>query len=374
MKILVISDNYPSKRNPSMGIFVYNLIQQFAKIGHEVTVISPESIKRRLSRTKGNYGSELAKVYRPIFLPASNKKFFNFNTNSIGEIFQSNAVSRVVRKSKIQFDVVYAHFMSNTFVAVRALSTYGKPIYGAIGEYDNLRIRKSFYSREKYLKYLNQVSGFIAVSPQIKSRLINYGANEEKITVKQNAVDFSVFYKRDKIVMREKYGFPLSKKIIIFVGRFLHNKGPLRVVKATDGIKDLGIILVGDGKQEVENDKIIFKGKVNFAKVPELLSAADVFVLPTLHEGSCNAIVEAMACGLPIVSSDIPEVRVQCNSSYSILVDPLDVQEIQKAITAIIADENVLKKMSQNALIASEKFNIVERAESILSFISKKED
>tara|TARA_R110001592_G_scaffold56347_1_gene171882 strand:- start:26141 stop:27292 length:1152 start_codon:yes stop_codon:yes gene_type:complete len=371
MKILIVSDNYPSERFPSMGVFVYNLIQQFAKIGHEVTVISPQSQKRRFSKPKGEYGLELAKVYRPFFFSASDKDFLIFNTNSIGEKFQAIAITKVVKKYNIQFDVVYAHFLSNAFVAVRALRSYGKPIFAAIGEYDNLKVRKEYYSKATYLKYLNQINGFIAVSPQIKMRLIEYGAIDERIIVKPNAVDFSLFHKRDKLLMRKKYGFSATDKLIIFVGRFLHNKGPIRVIEATDRLENLGLIMVGDGPQEIVGENVIFKGKVNFSQVPELLSAADLFVLPTLHEGSCNAIVEAMACGLPIVSSDIPEIKVQCSPSFSRLVNPLSVRQIEKAISEIIKDDKLLLGMSNYALEASKDFDIVERAQSILSFIGK---
>lgn len=371
MKILVISNNYPSVTAPTYGVFVYNLVQQFAKLGHEVVVIAnrgrlglPWAKKQKVS-----YGEELATVYYPKSISASNKQIFNFNTHHIGERNAVRAIKKVVQKNDIQFDVVYAHFLVNGFMAVKALSDYGKPIFVAEGELKNINLRRTYYDPVVYSSLISKINGFISVSPQIEDNLVEVGVSPDKIIIKPNAVDLTHFYKRSKIKMRKKHGLPLDKKLVIFVGRFVKDKGPIRVLNAIEKIENVNAIFVGGGSQKLESDKIVFKNKVTIDLVPELLCAADLFVLPTLHEGSCNAIVEAMACGLPIVSSDIPEIRFQCDPSCSILVDPMNVGAIEKAITEIISDENKQEEMSKAALGYSKQFEITKRAESILEFI-----
>lgn len=370
MNILVVSNNYPSKERPSRGTFVYNLIQQFARLGHTVHIIAPEGIiSKNYFKEKKDYGIELGKVYRPKFLNASEKSVFGYNTYRIGELGQIKAVRRVVKRHKIEFDVVYAHFLTNAFIAVEALSEYKRPIYAAIGEYNNLEVRKAYYSNDYFSKMLKKISGYIAVSPQIKDRLVGYGVQENKIMIKPNAVNLEVFYPRNKLEMRSKYNLPKDMMLAIFVGRFIENKGPKMLLEAAENLAELGLVFVGRGPQLLEGDHIVYKGSVPSEKVPELLSAADVFVLPTWHEGSCNAIVEAMACGLPIISSDIPEIRFQCNPSFSILVDPMDVQAIESAIDSIVSNKEKSAEMSSNALQYAKKFEISERAMSILNFI-----
>ncbi|MBM1106765.1 glycosyltransferase family 4 protein [Aurantibacter crassamenti] len=374
MNILVISNNYPSESMPSRGVFVYKLIQQFVKLGHQVSVISPEGISFNPKKnTKKSYGNELATVYRPKYLSASAKNIFGFNTYRIGEQGQVWAVERTIKEYKIEFDIVYAHFLSNTFIALQATSTYGKPVFAAVGEYNNIDVRRAYYSTNYYAKMLSRVTGFIAVSPQIVDKLVSLGVDENKISMKPNGVDFNLFFKQDKIEMRKKHGLPLDKRLAIFVGRFVETKGPLKLLAAAENIKNLGLILVGSGEQQLESEKIVFKNKVASNVVPELLSAADVFVLPTHHEGSSNAIVEAMACGLPIVSSDLPEIRVQCNDSFSILVDPLNEEAINIAISAILSNPEKTEEMSRYALENSKKFDITKRAKDILDFITTME-
>ncbi len=370
MKVLVVSNNYPTERMPYHGTFVYQLIQQFAKLGHEVTVIRPTYlIPKKVLLKKYNYGEELATVYRPKYLSTSAKSIFGYNTYHIGERFQMNAVKKVVEKNKIEFDVVYAHFFTNAFIAIGALASYNKPIFAAIGEYLHIDIRRAYYKPEFYNKTIAKIAGFIAVSPQIKEKLLSLGINEEKIVVRPNGVNFNVFFPRDKNKMRKKYKLPLDKKLVIFVGRLYKDKGPKKLLEAVESIDGVNLIFVGTGEEELQSEKIVFKERVPAKQVPELLSAADVFALPTLHEGSCNAIVEAMACGLPIVSSDIPEVRVQCKPSFSVLVDPLNVEAIHGAIEGIVCDQKKMDLMSEKALEHAKQFDIWERAENILKFL-----
>ena len=370
MKILVVSNNYPTEKKPYHGTFVYQLIQQFAKLGHEVTVIRPTYlIPKKIMWKKESYGEELATVYRPKYLSTSAKSLFGYNTYHIGERFQMNAVKKIVEKHNIEFDVVYAHFFTNAFIAIGALASYNKPIFAAIGEYLHIDIRRAYYKPEFYSKTISKIAGFVAVSPQIRDKLLSLGISEEKIVVRPNGVNFNAFFQRNKDEMRKKYKLPLDKKLIIFVGRFYKDKGPKKLLEAVERIDGARLVFVGSGEEELRSEKIVFKDRVPSNQVPELLSAADVFVLPTLHEGSCNAIVEAMACGLPIVSSDIPEIRVQCDPSFAILVDPLDVDAIHAAIDGIVGNQERLNKMSEKALEHSKQFDIRERAKSILKFL-----
>jgi len=210
----------------------------------------------------------------------------------------------------------------------------------------------------------------IAVSEMIKEKLIDMKVSQDKIIVEPNGVDFEVYYKRKNIKeLREKYNLPQNKTLVMFLGHFIENKGPLRLVKAAEGIEKIGLVMVGEGKQNPESTDVVFKQKVPRSCVPELLSASDIFVLPTQHEGSSNAIIEAMACGLPIISSDIPEIRVQCTSDFSILVDPNDISQIRTALEKLLVNEQLRDKMSLHAIEHAQKFSIERRTERIIKFI-----
>jgi glycosyltransferase involved in cell wall biosynthesis len=368
MRILVVSNNYPSLEYPARGVFVYNLVQQFCKLGHEVTVICSKNILATGTKKVKSYGEENCTVYRPSYFSLSNKQIGPFNTYRVGEISQIKSIKKNLKKHNLEFDFVYAHFMMNGICALNALKHYNKPFFVAIGESDLIGLTK-MYPRDYFKQSIKQIRGFVAVSNKLKKQLMDFGVSENNIFMKPNAVDLTKFYKRNKVVMRKKYKLPMDLKLVAFVGRFLPHKGPLRVLEAVKNLDNVGGLFMGDGPQQPVGSSVVFNKSVPSYAIPELLSAADIFVLPTQREGSCNAIAEAIACGLPVVSSKIPEVMDQCHPSFSILVDPLDVTAIEKAIDSILNNDGRRAEMSKNALKYSKNLEIRERAASILNFI-----
>lgn len=80
------------------------------------------------------------------------------------------------------------------------------------------------------------------------------------------------------------------------------------------------------------------------------LNAADFFVLPTLAEGCCNAIIEALACGLPVISSNLPFNDDILDENNSIKINPMDIQALRESMTMLIEDELLRNRLSDGAL------------------------
>lgn len=146
MKILVVSNNYPSEQTPAYGVFVYTLVQKFCEMGHEVTVVSPQLFWHRLKKGE-QYGKERARVFRPAIPSFSAKKIGPYNTFHLTQWFHKMAIQRTVRKYKLEFDAVYCHFFRNAFAAVGALEHYNKPFIAAIGENLVIDLLKNWYKQ-----------------------------------------------------------------------------------------------------------------------------------------------------------------------------------------------------------------------------------
>jgi glycosyltransferase involved in cell wall biosynthesis len=99
------------------------------------------------------------------------------------------------------------------------------------------------------------------------------------------------------------------------------------------------------------------------------LSAADVFVLPTLKEGCSNSVLEALFCGLPIVSSDLPFNHTILDDQVAILADPYDVRAITQAIVSLIDSPERRQEMGEAALRKSKSFRLADRASNVLAFL-----
>src|SRR5690606_17409441 len=144
----------------------YRLVQEFVHQGNNVTVISPQKIQLT-KKNKSSYGKEIAKVYRPKILSLSNKSVLGYNTYNVSRYTKVSAIRRCVRQNKLEYDVIYCHFISNALFVAEALKDTTKPIYVAVGEYNNIDIIKSYYKKQDYFQFFRKITGFIAVSPQI---------------------------------------------------------------------------------------------------------------------------------------------------------------------------------------------------------------
>jgi glycosyltransferase involved in cell wall biosynthesis len=130
-----------------------------------------------------------------------------------------------------------------------------------------------------------------------------------------------------------------------------------------------GLLFVGAGPIQPRGRNVLFRGVLEHAELPEMLSAADVFVLPTLMEGSCNAVLEALACGLPVVTSRGEFNDDIVDDSVAIRVDPLSIREIGQAVDTLRRDPALREAMSQNAVGRIRDFDINIRAERILKWL-----
>src|SRR5690606_11951590 len=135
------------------------------------------------------------------------------------------------------------------------------------------------------------------------------------------------------------------------VGRFVEVKGANRLSNAIEmvGSDKISSIFIGKGDLKPTCEGILYQGTLQYNKIPEYLSAADIFVLPTLAEGCCNAIIEAMACGLPIVSSNRPFNDDILNSTCSIRINPNKEDEIASAIQTLYENKDLRNKLSKGS-------------------------
>ena len=127
--------------------------------------------------------------------------------------------------------------------------------------------------------------------------------------------------------MRKELGIGENEFVVIFVGHFIERKGPQRVDDAVKDIPGITTLFIGQGDFK-PNSNCAFCGPVPHERLAKYLSAADVFVLPTLAEGCCNAILEAVCCGVPVISSNLCFNDDILDDSYSIRVDPMNVNSL----------------------------------------------
>ena len=367
--------NYPA------NTFLEQLVKAFADNGIECDVVAPYApLVNFLSGKAYNppsYDKRITEannavnVYCPTFFCPAGRKRFGIDFALMYQKRHCRAAEKLLKKLNKEYDAFYAHFISPSALTAAELGRkYKKPVFFAYGE-SSFDIVSKTYSLTYVREQLKDVSGVVAVSSHNRKELIkNNVIKEDKIKVFPNAVNSAAFFAMDKSAARDSLGIDQNDFVIAFVGHFDNRKGSLRVSEALTHLDGVKSIFIGKGEASPTCDGVLFCGQLSHDKIVEYLNAADVFVLPTLAEGCCNAIVEALACGLPVVSSDLPFNDDILTYENSIRVDPNDIDAIANAIKMLRDNAELRQKMAEAALETAKSLTIQKRAENILKFMN----
>lgn len=377
--IVVVAGNYPSPGRQIL-VFVQELVHALIDLGLKVTVVAPQSLTHSVLHKQlllPNYSTAKTEngvqynVYRPYTITAGNNRILSKFTNWLNTII----LSSVIKKQNP--DILYTHFWSSTLLVYKFANVNNIPLFVACGEGDNA-LEDMFRSlTEKNLDLLSHtVTGVISVSSENKRKCIEYGlVDKDSIEVFPNCVNTSIFKKTDPGQFRKQLGLNEDDFLVAFVGGFIPRKGPDRIAKAISQLNDPNIKAFFIGKPfegypfDFDCPGIIYKGPMDHALIPQYLNCADVFVMPTQNEGCCNAIVEALAMGIPVISSDRPFNDDILNDENSIRINPNNVQEIANAIKILKDNPMLCKRMKEYSISKHNQYSISSRAYSILSFI-----
>lgn len=387
MRLCVISGDYPSKGRP-MYVFVEQLVNQLVSQGVEVSVIAPQSITRHLIRhvpilPKRNtvfIGDKSYIVYRPLSVTFSNAPSIVLR---LLDKINYHGLKRIIN----QIDngtpfVFYGHFWENAYTVRRYARTHGIPLFVACGEGDGaLEGFATRLSTNEKKRFSRLVNGVISVSSANKKKCVDYGLSyEDRIIVLPNAIDTGLFRKSHLRNIREELGVKDSDFLIAYTGAFINRKGSSRLAEAISSLSDPTIKVMFIGRTRPTDDAtphcpgIVLKKELEHNEIPDYLFAADAFCLPSLNEGCSNAIVEAIACGLPVISSNLPFNDDILDESNSILINPLDVGEIASAIRILKDNKSLREHLSQGSINIAKSLDLTERAKCIIRFIKKTVD
>jgi sugar transferase (PEP-CTERM/EpsH1 system associated) len=205
----------------------------------------------------------------------------------------------------------------------------------------------------------------------------------QRIGVMYNGVDTQRFAPSSKSrnAMREELGFPQGSFVVGSVGRLVPIKDYLTLLKAaamlTESGIDVRVLLVGSGPEREKLQRAAsdwLDGRVFFAgdsdRVPEMLNAMDTFVLPSLGEGMSNTVLEAMACGLPVIATKVggnPEIIEEERTGW--LFTPGNVEWLADKLKLLVRDPALIHHVSMTARErAIESFSLDRMLENYRNF------
>jgi glycosyltransferase involved in cell wall biosynthesis len=225
----------------------------------------------------------------------------------------------------------------------------------------------------------------ITISQSSKIDLIkHYKAKPENIHIISPAIDTSYFKPVSNIVInniKEKY--EIRGRYIVFIGsnhKYKNLKNLVKAFSVMQAKEDVMLVIIGKKdklnketysfiRENKLDGRIIFTGYIESSDLKDLLASASLFVLPSLYEGFGIPLLEAMACGVPIITSNVssmPEVV----GNAGLLVDPLNHFEIAEKMQAVINNDDMAKQMIQKGFNQVQAFNLNRSADAFISIVN----
>lgn len=317
MNVLIVSHLFPNPAEPLKGVFVRELA--LAQAAHcRVEVVAPVSWFPLLRSRRGvprHLELRGVRVHHPRYLAAP-AVLFGLRWKAYSRAF--SRVSLRIAKP----DVVHAHWV---YPDARAAWSWSEArdahkvitIHGHAGAGLELPLR----FRPHHFHALAGADRIITVSDQLKERLkADYSVPDDRVSVIHNGVDPGLFFAGPQEMARRKLGIPLNKRVVICVARLATEKRLDDLVMAMAGCRqhDWQLYVLGEGpmKSQIEatrnglglENRVFLPGGVGHELLPDWYRAADLFCLSSAHEGCPVVVHEALACGLPIVSTRVGAV------------------------------------------------------------------
>ncbi|MBF0109882.1 MAG: glycosyltransferase [Magnetococcales bacterium] len=333
MNILTFTTLYPNDSQPNHGLFVEHRVRRVAASGEaRVRVLAPVAWFPSTHPRFGNYAG-LARVPRtdlrhglridhPRF-PLIPKIGMNLTPWTMAAAM-IGPVGDILRQG-FAIDLIDAHFLYPDGVAAALLGQwFDRPVVLTGRGTDITLIPNHRIPRRMIAWACRKAKAVITVCNALKQALIPLGIPEEHIRVLPNGVDLELFRPLDRDAARRELG--IEGTTLLSVGHLVRRKGhdiPIRALPSLPGVRL--VVAGGGGTFEDDNelvlkrlardlgvaDRVCFAGPVPQARLPMHYSAADILVLASTREGWANVLLEAMACGLPVIASNVwgtPEV------------------------------------------------------------------
>lgn len=344
---IVIDARMVTDQMHGIARYTYNLVNRLVRIDQKnyYTLL-----------VNGSYFSVFKDIKTNVSLQPVRSKFI-----SIGEQIELPVILK-----KLKADLFHSpSFVAPLYPACKLIMTIHDMNHMSFPQYYSM-IHQLYY---QYIVKPSAVKAkkIITVS-QFSRKEINrwLGVPREKIKVTYNGVEDRYTVIDDLAALREVNGkYRLPEKFILYIGNKKPHKNVGRLIEAYAKLKtNYYLILSGDPDEQLNTlvseldlaAKVKFIGNVPDQDLPQLYNLADLFVFPSLYEGFGLPPLEAMACGTPVITSNVsslPEVVGEAG----ITVNPNNVDELANAINKVLVDEKLRKNMIEEGLKQARKFN-----------------
>jgi len=335
LHVLSLSTEFPNPLEPGKGLFVRSRLEALASRTRMLVVAPVASLDYANPRGQLFAASRVPQVRAERSLQVVHPRWlyppYGGWTNAFFLFARLLPAFARLRRERA-FDVIDAHFAHPEGIAAVLLARlFGLCVMVTIRG-SELRYRRQRSKRLWMSWALRRADRVIAVSDGLRELAISLGVDPARVKTVPNGIDTTVFFRRDRTACRARLGIPRGDRVILCAGDLAESKGHQRVIATLEALNARGMyarLLIAGGvgrsgryletlRKQVTaarlHGQVTFLGEVTQPVLADLMSAADVFCLASSTEGWPNVVNEALACGTPVVATDVGAVRQMIDS------------------------------------------------------------
>lgn len=369
-RILVITSIFPNPMEVTKGIYIYKQVKALAKITPVIAVAPvpffPSWIKHKKYDIYARipYREERGDLTiihpRYLVIPKIGRSLYGLLY--LISIFRTfNALKR-----SFDPDVCISYWAyPDGYAAVLLSKLFNIPALVSCRGCDVNDLKEGTIRWRMVRWALRKSKKIFAVSRAMSHVVRSIGVNEEAVKVIPNGIDTATFRAMDRMTSRNTVGLEMlngDKRVVLYCGRLSAEKGPDLLLDAVKILneegKNIHLLYTGDGPlklllhQKVSRyrleDSVTFLGEVGHSQIPYIINSCELLCLPSLSEGWPNTLMEAMACGIPVVATVVGGVpEIVSSGKLGILVPPGDSSRLARAISDALArswDRNLIRE------------------------------
>lgn len=367
--LLFLSTVFPTPWEPHKGPANANLVAAIRSLGYRVTGIAPVPCMKRM---RARRSVSVAGTEYPVYwyVPGILRHHYH---RTLGWSLQ-RTVARIAAHGP-PLDAVLSFWVDpDGTAAVNFGRQLGIPSGVIAAGSDIMLLPSNPARRVRVARTLQSADHVFGVGSEIVRRAIRFGADPARVSSFIQGVNLDHFRPGDRQAARDQLRIPATVPLLLWVGNMVDVKAAERVILAArelvTSFPDLHVALVGSGPREgslrtlaatsgAVADRIIFAGSVASEKLPQWYQAANVMVLPSRSEGVPNVLLEAMACGLPFVASEVGSISDLLPFGPSRTVIEGDLDALRHAIGEVLTTGSEVK-------LTPKRYDLLDGAREII--------
>ncbi len=351
MKVLLFSTLYPSAVRPIHGIFVETRLRELLKTGEvQAKVVAPVPWFPSRAQRFGAYAKFAATpgVEERNGVEVHHPRYFLLPKVGMGMAPYAMALGALPTIRRLQgqgfdFDLIDAHYYYPDGVAASLLAKWlGKPFVVTARGSDLNLISQYPFPRKLILQAADQAAASIGVCQALMTKLAELGGRPSKLNVLRNGVDLERFVPEDRREARKHLDLAAEGRYLLMVGNLVELKGQHIAIEALSQLPGVTLLIAGAGPEQSAlkalaqrlgvADRVHWAGLVPQADLKWWYSAADALALCSSREGWPNVLLEAMACGTPVLSTNVSGTPDMVNTpAAGVLLERRDAQTLADA-------------------------------------------